>query len=312
MSKKYLLGIIGTLLIIGVGVFSVWFLNPDRKMKEEIRDTVAEQEIMKVQATEALKSVVDVANELSGITSGAVFNFEVDDLDGRSANFGIVRYVDEVKGERIVEEHMVTFREISQSIIPKSNFAEVDRDTNRVISMYRPVPNFAVSGNALPVEKLETIARQFVERVYPEFANGSRLEFDPGSKNAPAKATNYFYRWNDKQYAVPDGLDMDIPPFIQVGINARGFIFSYNNTVQLYRNLPKEALRALCGYVEMPKTDDSSLDPEKGEVIIWFGEYEPFQNRYLALPYEPETDFEGCSESAKAYLRHLPTGQEKN
>jgi len=297
------------LLIIAVAIFFVWFLNPDRKTRAEIQNTAAEQEIVKAQATEALKSVVDVANELSGITSGAVFNFEIDDLDGRSANFGIVQYVDDVKGERIVEEHMVTFRETSS---PQSNFAEVDRDTNRVISMHRPVLDFAASGDALSAEKLEAIARKFVERVYPEFTNGSRLEFDQGSKDAPAKATNRFYRWNDKQFAVPDELDMDIPPFIQVGINARGFIFSYDNTVQLYRNLPKEALRAMCGFVEMPYTDDSLLDREKGIVKVWFIEYEPFQNRYFILPYEPETDFEGCSESAKTYLRHLPIGQDKN
>ena len=309
MSKKYLLGIIGTLLIIGVGVFSVWFLNPDRKMKEEIRDTVAEQEIMKAQSTEALKSVVDVANRLSGITSGTVFNFEIDDLDGPAANFGIVRYVDEVKGERIVEEHIVTFRETSS---PQSNSAEVDRDTNRVISMHRPVPDFTASSDALPAEKLEAIARQFVERVYPEFANGSRLEFDPGSKNAPAKATNYFYRWNDKQFAVPDGLDMDIPPFIQVGINVRGFIFSYDNTVQIYRHLSWGNLQKLCGYIqEMPHTDDSMLDKHTSTVTVWFTDKQG-NNRYMLLPYNELTWFDGCSESAKTYLRHLPTDQDKN
>ncbi|PIP73968.1 MAG: hypothetical protein COW88_00125 [Candidatus Lloydbacteria bacterium CG22_combo_CG10-13_8_21_14_all_47_15] len=299
MSKKYLFGTIVTLLITGIAAILVFAVDwADVKIKEEIRDTVTRQEIVKAQATEALKSVVDVANELSGITSGAVFNFEIDDMDGRSANFGIVRYVDEVKGEWIVEEHTVTFRETSS---PQSNFAEVDRDTNRVISMHRPVPDFAASGDALSAEKLEAIARQFVERVYPEFANGSRLEFDPGSKNAPAKATNYFYRWNDKQFAVPDGLDMDIPPFIQVGITSTGFIFSYDNTVQLYRNLPKEALRTLCGFFEMPFIVDSSLDPKKGEVVIWFG-----GGQYLVLPFEPETDFEGCSESAKSWLRMHP------
>ncbi|KKR60388.1 MAG: hypothetical protein UT97_C0002G0088 [Parcubacteria group bacterium GW2011_GWC2_40_31] len=255
-----------------------------------------------------MEAVVDVANELSGITSGAVFTFEVDNLDGRSANFGIVQYTDEVRGERIVEEHMVVFREIGAST---NNTAEVDKATNQVISMHRSVPDFA-TGSVLTTDKLEATARQFVERVYPEFANGAGLEFDPGSKSAPGKDTNHFFRWNDKQFAVPNGLEMDLPPFIQVGITASGFIFSYNNTVELYHNLPKESLRALCGFVEMPKTDDSLLDREKGIVKVWFTEYEPFQIRYLILPLEPENDFEGCSESAKTYLRHLPNDSDKN
>ncbi|KKS36862.1 MAG: hypothetical protein A3G49_03840 [Candidatus Sungbacteria bacterium RIFCSPLOWO2_12_FULL_41_11] len=289
------------LLIIAVAIFLVWFLNPDRKVKEEIRNTLTEQEVVKAKATEALKSVVDIANQLSGITSGAVFNFEVTDVDGRSGNFGIVRYIDEVKGERIVEEHFVTFK--------NQNYAsEVHRDTNAVVSMHRSVSEFAVSGSPYPVDKLEETVRQFVERVYPEFTRReSTLEYDPGSKDAPGVATNYFFRWNDKQFAVPNGLEMDLPPFIQVGINANGFIFSYENTVQLYHNLPKEALRAMCGFVEMPRTDDSLTDREKGIVKVWFTEYEPFQNRYLILPYEPETDFEGCSESAKEFLGQVPS-----
>jgi len=63
-------------------------------------------------ATNSLKTVADAANEISGITSGAVFTFEVADTDGHFANFGLVRYVNEVKAEPVVEEHAVTFREI--------------------------------------------------------------------------------------------------------------------------------------------------------------------------------------------------------
>lgn len=159
------------------------------------------------------------------------------------------------------------------------------------------------------IEELEKIARKFVERVYPDFTRiESTLEFSSGGK----RAANSFFRWEDKRFALPQGLEMDLLPFIQVGINSNGYIFSYNNTVQLYLNLSKEALRAICAFVEIPRTDDSSLDPEKGEVIIWFSEYEPFQNRYFILPFEPETDFKGCSESAKIYLRHLPNDLDKN
>jgi len=311
MGKKYLFGIIGTVLIIGVGIFLVWFLNPDRKIRAEIRNTIAEQEIVKAQTTEALKFVVDVANELSGITSGAVFNFEVDDLNGRATNFGIVQWVDDVKGERIVEEHMVIFRELDDPPVTFTNGgAEVDRETNMVVSMNRtPV----IFGDPLPVDLLETRVRQFVARVYPEFERiESTLVFDPGSESAQGRPTNHFFRWGDRQFAVSSALSMDSPPFIQVGINSHGFIFSYDNTFHLYHNFSKEALRALCGFVEIPETDDSSIDQEKGIVKVWFTQYEPFQNRYLVLPFEPETDFKGCSESAKTYLRHLPTGQDKN
>ncbi|MEX2405466.1 MAG: hypothetical protein WD579_02575 [Candidatus Paceibacterota bacterium] len=306
MNKKYLIGTI-VLVVAAILIFSVdW---GDLRIKKEIRETVEQSEIIKANATEVLKSVADVANELSGITSGAIFNFEVTDIDGPSANFGIVQYVNDVKGERIVEEHVVVFRETGTRI---SNSAEVDIATNRVVAMYRSVPEFAQTGDVLPINTLQETARQFVKRVYPEFSE-STLEFEPGSKSAPGVATSHFFRWNDKQFAVPDGLDMDIPPFIQVGINARGFIFSYDNTVGLYHNLSKESLRKLCGFVEIPRTDDSSLDRERGIVKVRFDEYEPVhQSRYLVLPYEPETDFEGCSESAKTYLSHLPNPYDKN
>lgn len=299
MNKKYTA--IGTIAVIAIilAVGINWYLRGDALLVQPSQDT---ESIAKNRATNALKAVVDVANELSGITSGAVFDFEIADMDGRAANFGIVQY-EGVRGERIVEEHLVVFQEIGT---PTNNTAEVDRETNKIIAMHRTVSDFANSGDAYPVERIETTAREFVERVYPEFKQiESNLEFDPGSKSALGVAANYFFRWNDKQFAVPNGLDMDLPPFIQVGINSRGFIFSYNNTVQLYHNLPKEALRTLCGFVEMPKTDDSLIDREKGIVKVYFTEYEPFQNRYLILPYEPETGFEGCSESAKTYLRHI-------
>ncbi|HCM43842.1 TPA: hypothetical protein DIS55_02720 [Candidatus Kaiserbacteria bacterium] len=302
MNKKYATKIvIGIVLVVVVGGI-YWWQRGDALLVQPRLDT---EDIVENRATNALKAVVDVANELSGITSGAVFNFEVADMDGRSANFGIVQWIDDVRGDRIVEEHIVKFRETGT---PTDNISEVDRTTNRVVALHRTPVDFG----GTYVDKLEAVARQFVERVYPEFTGiEPTLEYVPGRKTGGV-ATNYFFRWNDKRFAVPNGLEMDLPPFIQVGITASGFIFSYDNTVQLYHNLSKEALRTLCGFVAMPKTDDSSLDREKGIVKVWFTEYEPFQNRYLVLPYEPETDFEGCSESAKTYLRHLPNDSDKN
>ena len=270
----------------------------DLKIKKEIRQTVQQQEIIKTKATEALRSLVDVANELSGITSGAEFNFELVATNGRSGKFGISK-TDGVRSEDIVEEHMVIFRQVAtDELFPKSYSSEVDIATNRVISMHRTPVDF---GGVKPADDLETIARQFVEKVYPEFSE-STLEFSSSGKGE----TNLFFRWEDKGFALPEGLEMDLLPFIQVGITSSGIIFSYDNTVPLYRDLPKEALRAICAFVELPRTEYSLLHPEKGIVKVWFTEYEPFQNRYLVLPYEPETDFEGCSESAKDWLRHLP------
>lgn len=190
----------------------------------------ASEELIKQNAADTLKHVVDVANELSGITSGAVFNFEIDAVDGRSANFGMYRLDSEVGGESLVEEHFVTFR--------NQNYTSEVAQSGGVVAMHRPVPEFAVgSGRTFPVEELEARARQFVERIYPEFASiESKLEYDPGSKSAPGVATNHFFRWNDKNYrkTLPSGVEIDLDPFIQVGITASGFIFSYNNTVPLY------------------------------------------------------------------------------
>lgn len=299
--KALLATVFGALLIAGIVALYRW-QRGDALLVQPQSDS---REFVEVRATDALKAVVDVANELSGITSGAVFTFEPENPDGTFSNFGIVRYRDEVRADTI-GEHAFIFRELGGN-----GQAEVDRNTYHVASMHRGVPDF-VSGK-YPADEIEDTVRQFLTRVYPEFANiESSLTFDSGMKGVRLNDGNYFFRWNDEQFALPAGLNMDIPSHIQVGITSSGFIFSYNNTVALYRNLPKETLRTLCGFVEMPNTDDSSIDLEKGIVKVWFTEYDPFQNRFLVLPYEPETDFEGCSESAKEFLRHLPNDPNKN
>ena len=301
MNKSRKILILGTIMAVVLTIILIFAVDwRDLKIKKEIRQTVQQQEIIKTKATEALRSLVDVANELSGITSGAEFNFELVATNGRSGKFGISK-TDGVRSEDIVEEHMVIFRQVAtDELFPKSYSSEVDIATNRVISMHRTPVDF---GGVKPADDLETIARQFVERVYPDFARiESTFEFSSSGKGE----TNLFFRWDDKRFALPKGLEMDLNPFIQVGITSSGIIFSYDNTVPLYLNLSREALRAICAFVEMPRTDDSQLHPEKGIVKVWFTENDQFQNRYLVLPYEPETDFEGCSESAKDWLRHLP------
>lgn len=300
MNKKYLIGtvVIGVLAI----ALLIWFLNsPKRQLDTEIQATTKQ---LRDVSTEALRSLVDTANRLSGIQSGAVFNFEIDSLDGKFANFGIVRYRDEVRADTLIEEHAVIFREIGAGA---NGTAEVDYGT--VIAMHRTPVDF---GGEKSVTDLEATARQFLKSVYPDFTNLElTLEFEPVSKTNP-KGSNYFFRWNDKRFALPKGVEMDLNPFIQVGINSVGFIFSYDNTVQLYSNLSMSDLKKICAFVEMPQTDNSTIDPEQGIVRVYFNEYEPFQNRYLVLPYEPETDFAGCSESAKVWLEHIRAVDDRN
>lgn len=184
-------------------------------------------------AIEALRSVVAIANELSGIKSGAVFNFEIADTDGHFANFGLVRYVNEVKADPVVEEHAVTFRETGKG---STGNAEVDSVTNQVVSMHRRTVDF---GGELSVTEIEQRARQFLERVYPDFKTVEpSLTFDSGMKGSRLNNGNYLFRWNDLNYAktLPDGVHTDVDPFVQVGITSSGFIFSYDNTVNEYRN----------------------------------------------------------------------------
>jgi len=324
MDKKFLI-ILGIIAAMAASLFlTVWIKSSKITIFEECEkagwlvrsravfdfDTPIEKECVlwngkrfvkqrETTATEALRSVLTIANELSGIKSGAVFNFEIIAPDSRFANFGITKYLDEVRGERIAEEHAVVFREIGEGA---SGEAEVDRNIFRVVSLHRQPVNF---GGKQSSDELLAKAYQFLNKVIPDFTN-----LEPTLDHfSDKKGENYFFRWNDKKFALPKGLEMDLPPFIQVGIASDGFIFSYDNTIQLYSNLSKETLRKICGYIdEMPQSDDSLLDAAKGVVKVGFNDYSDPRdtNRYLLLPYEPETDFEGCSEPARAWLKHLP------
>jgi len=171
---------------------------------------------------------------------------------------------------------------------------------------HRDVPDFAIDGN-YPQKDLENKVRQFLSEVYPEFANiESNLTFNPGMKDTRLNNGNYFFRWNDERFALPTGLSTDVPPFVQVSISARGFIFSYTNTLPLYTKPMWSDLQKLCGYVEkMPSTDDSMLDRQTSTVTVFFMD-DQGNNRYMLLPYNELTWFEGCSEPAKEYLSHLP------
>ena len=68
------------------------------------------------------------------------------------------------------------------------------------------------------------------------------LTFNPGMKGVHLNNGNYFFSWEDSNYQkqLPQGVQTDRAPFIQVGITSSGYIFSYNNTIDLYRNALKE------------------------------------------------------------------------
>jgi tryptophan-rich sensory protein len=214
--------------------YSIWTLNRDIPAQIQVN----QQKV--VIATDALKAVVNAANEVSGITSGAVFTFELADADGHFSNFGLVRYANEVKADPVVPEHAVTFREIGEG---SSGNAEVDSVSNQVISMHRRVADF---GGELSAGEIEQRARQFLERVYPDFKTvESTLTPAVNMKGVRLNNGNYFYRWDDLNYknTLPKGVHADIDPFVQVGMTANGFIFSYDNTVELYRNTDLSGLR---------------------------------------------------------------------
>lgn len=217
--------IIGALFVVLLLVGVVIYVSQNKGFSPSQSESFVDQ------ASDELKDVLNVANEISGITSGAVFNFEVASTDGRFANFGILRYRDEVRGDSAIEEHAVIFREIGGN-----GNAEVDRGTNKVVSFRRSVPSFAIG--EYPAAEIESRVRQFLARVYPEFQSmESSLTFNPGMKGTRLNNGNYFFRWDDTVYKVPEGLSMEVDPNIQVGITSSGYIFSYENTIQLYRAL---------------------------------------------------------------------------
>jgi len=105
-----------------------------------------------------------------------------------------------------------------------------------VISLHRAVPEFV--GGEYPMDEIERIAKAFLEKIYPDFKNiESTLTPDQNMKGARLNNGNYFFRWDDVAYkdTLPEGVQVEVDPFIQIGITASGFIFSYDNTVALSR-----------------------------------------------------------------------------
>lgn len=89
--------------------------------------------------------------------------------------------------------------------------------------------------------------------------------------------------------------------------------FLYNAVAPLVDTAySRDVLRENCKQ-EIPREliDDSVRDSENGVVTVYWWDGEIQENQSLSVSYEPETDFEGCSESVKEFLRHLPNPVDK-
>ena len=180
------------------------------------------------QATASLKSAI-------GVAGGAQYNFSAQPTYGSYANFGIVQQVNEVKSVGLVDEMALKFRGATDN-----EYAELDPKTNQVVAFHRETD---YTGDTKTYAELESLVRTFLSKVYPNFVQVEpTLTFENNSKTGRPEGSNYFFTWNDMGYAsqLPNGAEAERAPFIQVGITSNGYIFSYNNTIDLYRNALKE------------------------------------------------------------------------
>jgi len=235
MSKNIkIVGAIGVIVIIII--VAIWYVSAS-KTPLLSTNVPAEGSINQVEldrAIASLKNAVNVADQVSG-TTGTSFDFKAQSTYGHYANFGVVKYVNEVKGVGLVDEQSIIF-------IGKDNneIAEVEPKTGQVVSFRRGTEYV---GTAKTRTELGAVARAFLNEVYPNFSRVEpTLTFADNSKTGRPEGSNYFFTWNDLGYEkeLPEGVEAERAPFIQVGITSSGFIFSYNNTVDLYTNALQE------------------------------------------------------------------------
>lgn len=97
-------------------------------------------------------------------------------------------------------------------------------------------------------------------------------------------------------------------------------IKTYNDCAKLWpieicgMYMPAERVKLydICSKIEIPKTElDTSVYPNNKIAVIrwWNNKFQ--QNITMYLPYEPETKFSGCSESAKTILLDIQANEIK-
>jgi len=229
-----MLAIIAIVVVAIGGYYLLGQKSSDNGNQAQMREGAIEQSSLSA-ATESLKEAIELADRMYDTTAETTFEFTTRPTYGRYANFGIVQHLDEVRSVGLVDEMAINF-----SGTTDNEHAEVDPKTNQVVAFHRETD---YSGESKTYAELEQMARQYVERVYPDFAQVEpTLTFEDNSKTGRPEGSNHFFTWNDMDFEseLPEGADTERPPFIQVGITSTGYIFSYNNTIDLYRNALEE------------------------------------------------------------------------
>ncbi|MBI5842526.1 MAG: hypothetical protein HZB19_20750 [Chloroflexi bacterium] len=137
----------------------------------------------------------------------------------------------------------ITFKEVSNSPYRTDTpYTDYETDTMRymidsrqrlVVSM-SPIAEPQVA-TGLSVPELEKMARQMIALVSPEI-NLDSLTYSLGQKtitDSSGQKTNYFFRWEDLTKPVLD--DGRSYPFVQVGLNGKGELLNYINTLPMAR-----------------------------------------------------------------------------
>lgn len=224
-SKHKILLIVGAVIVLIVGGSFLWSRG-DLEPQPQVQGAINQTEIDA--AALSLKSVIETAG-------GASYDFQAQPTYRSYANFGIVQHVNEVKSVGLVDEMALKFTGKTDN-----EYAEVDPKTNQVVAFHRETD---YTGSIKTYDVLEQQVRTFLNTVYPDFVQVEpTLTFENNSKTGRPEGSNLFFTWNDMSYAskLPNGAESERAPFIQVGITSSGYIFSYNNTIDLYRNALKE------------------------------------------------------------------------
>lgn len=233
-TKNTVIGLVAIVLVAVGGYYAFVHKTPGSGNVAPVEGSVSQTELDR--ATASLKSAINVADQLSG-TTGTSFNFQPEPTYGHYGNFGVVQNVNEVKSVGLVDEMAITFRGKTDN-----DNAEVDSKTAQVVSFHRDIDYNSTAKEKTQAE-IESAVRTFLNTVYPNFKQVEpTLTFAPGMKGVRLNNGNYFFSWEDENYQkqLPTGVTTDRQPFIQVGITSSGFIFGYNNTIDLYRNALKE------------------------------------------------------------------------